>query len=107
MTSTEQQAISSDRARSLSSVNVDLLECPICHDLLWNSVACQTCETAFCSVCICQWLANNPEKCPNRCPGSGIVSINRPSDMAVTLYLNIISLTACNVKFVLHNVRLQ
>ncbi|CAF4263521.1 unnamed protein product, partial [Rotaria sordida] len=66
MTSMEQQSISCDRVCSPSSVNVNFLECPICHDLLWKPVACQTCETAFCSACIGQWLANNPEKCPNR-----------------------------------------
>ncbi len=67
MTSTEQKGISSDRIRSPPSVSVDLLECSICHELLWKPVACQSCETPFCSVCINRWLANNPNKCPNRC----------------------------------------
>ncbi|CAF0946187.1 unnamed protein product [Rotaria sordida] len=67
MTSMIQKGICSDRVRGPSSVNVDLLECPICHDLLWIPVACQTCETSFCSTCIDRWLADNPEKCPNRC----------------------------------------
>ncbi|CAF4070998.1 unnamed protein product [Rotaria magnacalcarata] len=67
MTSEEQKGIGSDRIRGSSAVNVDLLECPICHGLLWIPIACQRCETSFCSACINRWLAANPRKCPNRC----------------------------------------
>ena len=67
MTSLEQTGISSDRVVNPSGVNIDLLECLICRDLLWKPVACQRCETPFCSACINRWLANNPNKCPNRC----------------------------------------
>ena len=67
MTSEEQKGIGSDRVRGSSAVNVDLLECPICHDLLCTPTACQRCETSFCSACINRWLAANPRKCPNQC----------------------------------------
>ena len=30
-------------------------------------MACQICETPFCASCIHQWLANSPDRCPNRC----------------------------------------
>lgn len=67
MTSTEQKGLYPERVRGSSSVNIDYLECPICRDLLWKPIACQTCETPFCSACINQWLVSNPTKCPNRC----------------------------------------
>ena len=69
MTSTEQRGIPSERIRGSASTNIDALTCIICHDVLWKPVACQTCETPFCSPCINQWLANNPNRCPNRCEG--------------------------------------
>jgi hypothetical protein len=67
MTSTQQKGLSSSRVCDSPSANVDLLQCPICHDLLWKPVACQSCKTPFCSVCINQWLINNPDECPNQC----------------------------------------
>jgi hypothetical protein len=67
MTSTEQRGVSSDRLRGQSGANVADLECSICHEVLWKPVACWSCETPFCSACINRWLANNPNKCPNRC----------------------------------------
>jgi hypothetical protein len=67
MTSIQQNGLSSTRIKGPPSVNVDLLECSICHDVLRKPVACQSCETPFCSACINQWLVNNPNKCPNRC----------------------------------------
>ncbi|CAF3161654.1 unnamed protein product [Rotaria socialis] len=67
MASKEHKGICSDRVRGSSAVNVDLLECPICHDLLWIPITCQRCETSFCSACINRWVAANPGKCPNRC----------------------------------------
>jgi hypothetical protein len=50
MTSTQQQDFISNRIPRLSGVTVDLLKCPICYDLLRKPVACQSCETPFCSV---------------------------------------------------------
>ncbi len=67
MTSMEEKGISSDRVINASKVNVDDLECGICHDLLWKPIACQSCETPFCSSCINRWIIDNPNKCANRC----------------------------------------
>jgi len=67
MTSREQTGISSDRVKDASEINVNLLECAICHDVLWKPVACQSCETPFCSTCINKWITNNPNNCPSRC----------------------------------------
>ena len=64
MTCMQGRGISSERVHGSSGAD---LECCICRDLLWKPVACQTCETPFCSSCITQWLNNNPNKCPNRC----------------------------------------
>ena len=67
MTSTQNGGIPSNRVQSISCIGLNHLECSICHAVLWKPVACQTCETPFCSACIGQWLSNNPNKCPNRC----------------------------------------
>jgi hypothetical protein len=67
MTSTGPAGISSSRVRDTTGIDVTLLECAICQDVLWKPVACQSCETAFCSSCINQWLTDNPNNCPNRC----------------------------------------
>ncbi len=67
MTSTQRSGISSSRISDVSGIKVNHLECSICHDVLWKPIACQSCETPFCSACIDQWLANNQNKCPNRC----------------------------------------
>ncbi len=67
MTSAYEQALSSDRVCGQSATNIDHLECSICHKLLWKPVACQTCETSFCSACINRWLIKSQNKCPNRC----------------------------------------
>ncbi len=67
MTSIHETFLSSSRVCGPPLVNIDLLECSVCHELLWKPVAYQICETPFCSACITRWLANNPKKCPNRC----------------------------------------
>ncbi|CAF3210251.1 unnamed protein product [Rotaria sp. Silwood2] len=67
MTSIQKNGLSFDRIRGPIGFNVDHLKCPICHELLWKPVACQSCETPFCSTCIHQWLVNHPKNCPNRC----------------------------------------
>jgi hypothetical protein len=67
MTSIQQNGLSSTRIKGPPSVNVDLLECSICHDVLWQPVACQSCEAPFCATCISRWLTDNPNNCPNRC----------------------------------------
>ncbi|CAF0732411.1 unnamed protein product [Adineta steineri] len=67
MTSTQQKGISSERIHGSTSVNVDYLECSICRDLLWKPIACQECETPFCSTCMDRWLDNGSITCPTRC----------------------------------------
>ncbi|CAF2931588.1 unnamed protein product [Rotaria sp. Silwood2] len=67
MTSSQQTGLSSDRIRGPSGFNVSHLECSICHELVWKPVACQSCETPFCSTCIHQWLIKHPNQCPSRC----------------------------------------
>ncbi|CAF4695772.1 unnamed protein product [Rotaria sp. Silwood1] len=67
MTSTLKTGLSSERVRGPPGFYISHLACPVCHELPWKPVACQSCETPFCSTCIHQWLANNPFKCPNRC----------------------------------------
>jgi hypothetical protein len=68
MTTKEGKGLSSTRVQGLTSVNTTHLECPICHDLLWKPVACQTCEKPFCSPCITKWLSKHLNQCPNQCP---------------------------------------
>ncbi|UJR09820.1 hypothetical protein I4U23_014046 [Adineta vaga] len=66
MTALQQKGLSPDRVCNPNDVNFVDLECPICHDILWKPVACQVCETPFCSPCIHQWLKGET-KCPNGC----------------------------------------
>jgi hypothetical protein len=66
MTSTQQKGLSADRVRNPSDVSFSDLECPICHDIVWKPVACQTCETPFCSACVHKWLEED-SKCPSGC----------------------------------------
>jgi hypothetical protein len=66
MTSTQQSGVSTDRIKDVSGIKVNHLECSICHDVLWKPIACQSCETPFCSACMHRWLSDNPNKCPNR-----------------------------------------
>jgi hypothetical protein len=66
MTSSQLKGLPSNRVSGPSGANIVELGCSICHDLLWKPIACQTCETPFCSVCIAQWLANKTN-CPNGC----------------------------------------
>ncbi|CAF3081195.1 unnamed protein product [Rotaria sp. Silwood2] len=63
----QQKVLFSDRIHRTPKLDVDDLECSICRGLLWKPVACQSCETSFCSTCIHQWLVKNPKQCPNRC----------------------------------------
>ncbi|CAF1062554.1 unnamed protein product [Rotaria sp. Silwood1] len=63
----QQKHLSSERILSIPKVDIDDLECSICRGLLWKPVACQSCETSFCSTCINQWLIDHPKHCPNRC----------------------------------------
>jgi hypothetical protein len=57
----------SGRVRDLHGVILDDVQCEICHDLLWKPISCDMCESLFCAAGIRRWLAENPNKCPNRC----------------------------------------
>ncbi|CAD8077982.1 unnamed protein product [Paramecium sonneborni] len=41
-----------------SCVNIDLLQCPICFNILWKPIACgqDRCFSSFCQFCIEAWL---------------------------------------------------
>lgn len=67
MASTQTEGLSSDRVQGFSRIDLDDICCPICHNILWKPIACQSCETHFCTMCIDPWLENNPGKCPMRC----------------------------------------
>ena len=67
MTSTQREGLSTDRVQGSSGIDLDDIFCPICHNLLWKPIACQLCETHFCTMCIARWLELNPNKCPLRC----------------------------------------
>ena len=40
-----------DRVQSIDLVR-EVVQCCLCHGLLWQPVACENCETPFCSKCI-------------------------------------------------------
>lgn len=58
-------SLSTDRISG--SFDDDYISCPICCNVLWKPIACQTCENAFCKKCIRLWLKDNPHKCPFQC----------------------------------------
>lgn len=66
MTSLQLKGIPSNRVSGPPGAKIVDLECAICHDLLWKPIACQICETPFCSTCINQWLRKN-KNCPSGC----------------------------------------
>lgn len=68
MTSSHPIGLSADRIRGSPGLNIDHLECSICREILWKPVACQSCETPFCSACINRWLVEKSIKCPHGCP---------------------------------------
>ncbi|CAF3819636.1 unnamed protein product [Rotaria sp. Silwood1] len=67
MTSTNEVGLASDRVRNKSPDDLEDLHCSICHNILWKSMACQTCETHFCSACIKKWLHEGRNQCPVGC----------------------------------------
>ncbi|CAF1558803.1 unnamed protein product [Didymodactylos carnosus] len=48
-------------------IDEDLLLCSICHNVLWNPVACKSCENAFCTLCIHTSLKEKNNYCPFNC----------------------------------------
>ncbi|CAF1397411.1 unnamed protein product [Adineta steineri] len=67
MPSTNDVGLESDRVRNQSRTVSEDLCCSICHNILWKPVACQKCETHFCSACIEKWLCNGRNQCPLGC----------------------------------------
>jgi hypothetical protein len=68
MTSTNDTGLATERVRCSTAIDLHDLHCStICEDILWKPVACQQCETHFCSKCIAKWLDVNPNQCPLRC----------------------------------------
>jgi len=61
------EGLSTDRVQDSVGIDFDDISCSICRDILWKPVACQSCDTPFCSACIARWLETNPRKCPLRC----------------------------------------
>jgi hypothetical protein len=68
MTSTNEIGLASERVRCSTDTELSDVHCStICENILWKPVACQQCETHFCSNCITKWLNRNPNQCPMRC----------------------------------------
>jgi hypothetical protein len=62
-----QPYISLDRVKEIGLVR-ELIECSLCHGLLWHPVDCENCEKTFCSSCIQAWHASKSERiCPHGC----------------------------------------
>ncbi|UJR32582.1 hypothetical protein I4U23_020042 [Adineta vaga] len=67
MLSTDEEGLSSNRIQGSSEIDLNDIQCSICCNILWKPIACQSCETPFCSKCIATWLNVNPNRCPMRC----------------------------------------
>ncbi|CAF3296634.1 unnamed protein product [Rotaria socialis] len=67
MTSTNEVELSVERIRGPPTIDFDDITCLICTNIVWKPVACQTCETPFCSTCIIKWLSRSEDACPMRC----------------------------------------
>lgn len=67
MPSTLESKLSLDRIHALVGVDVDDITCTICRNILWKPIACQLCETPFCTICITKWLNQSQHVCPMRC----------------------------------------
>ncbi|CAF3710495.1 unnamed protein product [Rotaria sordida] len=68
MTSTNDIGLATERVQCSTTTDLNDLVCStICENILWKPVACQQCETHFCSMCIRQWLNKNSNQCPMRC----------------------------------------
>ncbi|CAF1454165.1 unnamed protein product [Rotaria sp. Silwood1] len=67
MASTNEVGLPSDRVRNKLSSDLEDLHCSICRNILWKPVACQRCETPYCSACIKKWLREGRNQCPVGC----------------------------------------
>lgn len=80
----------SDRIENAHPGQTNLLECPICKDILWKPVACQSCETPFCVLCIKRWLFSN-SKCPCGCEQF----IERKCPRSINILLSDLQIACC------------
>ncbi|CAF4242222.1 unnamed protein product, partial [Rotaria sp. Silwood2] len=62
-----QHGLPIERIDGSCEFDINDLKCNICANILWQPIACKNCETAFCSTCINQWLAENSGICRNEC----------------------------------------
>ncbi len=53
--------------RLIGVYDEDFISCPICTNIYWKPIACQTCENSFCLNCIRIWLNDKPNQCPFNC----------------------------------------
>lgn len=55
-------SIITERVTNLNLEHSDLVHCPICHNILWKPVTCNSCENSFCFQCIEKWLFEQQEQ---------------------------------------------
>lgn len=67
MSTTNEKGLRPSRVRYPVGIDLNELCCSICLNILWRPVACQSCETPFCSTCITKMLQTNPGQCPMKC----------------------------------------
>ena len=70
----------------ISEKALETFTCPICLNLLWDSVDCKKCGTLFCKNCINDWTQNYNNSCPN-CRNPSFVSSG--SKALKNIFLNI------------------
>lgn len=67
MSTTNEKGLRPSRVQYPSGVDLNELCCPICLNILWRPVACQSCESPFCSTCISKTMQGNSGQCPMKC----------------------------------------
>ncbi|CAF4161494.1 unnamed protein product [Adineta steineri] len=76
--------LSKDRITDLA--HAELTVCSLCNGLLWLPVACEKCETSFCTSCIKTWRIEAED--PRLCPKCSTEYIQRPCPGAITHVLS-------------------
>ncbi|CAF2068235.1 unnamed protein product [Rotaria magnacalcarata] len=89
----QQPYLVQDRVKNLTLPDHTI--CSLCRGILWKPVACQTCETPFCSSCIKSWQIETSE--PTRCPANCSKYIQRKCPRAITSILSNLQ-TICRYK---------
>jgi hypothetical protein len=57
-----------DRVIEIDVLVRELIECHLCHGLVWHPVTCETCEKIFCSTCIHIFHEDKSQQiCPHGC----------------------------------------